>query len=259
MKNVHVHIPYPILIERLDDIVEARLNPEILFTGECLDGISPAGLRAVKRRLDEHGLAVTVHGPFMDLNPGAVDERVRGVTVDRYVQLFHAADILMPRNVVLHHTYDRWRYDGNEELWLGQSLKTWPQFVERARRIGAVIAVENVFEGYPHPIKALVEAIDSPHFKVCFDIGHWNVFSEIPMEEWLGEIGEHIAEFHIHDNTGEGDDHMAIGDGSINFSDLFGAISAYNKRDIVYTIEAHSEEVLWRSLRNLGPMLRGEC
>jgi len=112
-----------------------------------------------------------------------------------------------------------------------------------------------VFEESPIYLKTLVDSIDSPNFKVCFDVVHWYVFSKQPIEEWFKVIGEHVVELHLHDNTGEGDDHMAIGDGKIDFPLLFNIIDRY-KRNLVYTIEAHSEDVLWKSLKKLDTYVK---
>lgn len=249
-KRVHIHIPYPLLIERFDEIRERGLNPEIYFSGEDMDTLSLGDVRSVKRGLDERGATITFHAPFMDLAPGGGDERVRQVTIDRYQQLFHLADILQPMVIVVHSGYDRWRYDNNEQFWLQQSLKTWPPFVERAERIGAVIAMENVFEDKPDTLRMIVEHINAPNFRLCFDPGHWNLFSKIPLAGWFDEIGEYISEIHVHDNRGDRDDHLAIGDGEIDFATVFQAARSC-QQEILLAIEAHDEEVLWRALKNL--------
>jgi sugar phosphate isomerase/epimerase len=211
-------------------------------------------VRWIKKGLDDKGLNITMHGPYMDLNPGGGDERVRRVTIERYLQFFQVADMLNPLVMVLHSGYDRWRYDSNESFWLKQSIKTWPQFVEKAGKIGATIAVENVFDDNPGTLKMLVETINSPNFKVCFDPGHWNLFSRFSMEDWFDKIGGYIAEVHIHDNHGARDDHLAIGDGQIDFNALFELSCNYSK-EIILTIEAHNEEVMWKALKSLEQVL----
>jgi sugar phosphate isomerase/epimerase len=252
--KIQVHIPYPILLEKFSEIREAGINPEIYLSGKSLDDISMGDVRWIKKGLDDKGLNITMHGPYMDLNPGGGDERVRRVTIERYLQFFQVADMLNPLVMVLHSGYDRWRYDSNESFWLKQSIKTWPQFVEKAGKIGATIAVENVFDDNPGTLKMLVETINSPNFKVCFDPGHWNLFSRFSMEDWFDKIGGYIAEVHIHDNHGARDDHLAIGDGQIDFNALFELSCNYSK-EIILTIEAHNEEVMWKALKSLEQVL----
>ena len=79
---------------------------------------------------------------------------------------------------------------------------------------------ENIFEEAPETLRMLVKEINSPNLGVCFDTGHFNLFSKVPLEKWFEEIGDNIIEVHLHDNTGSNDDHLGIGDGNIDF-DLF--------------------------------------
>ena len=101
---------------------------------------------------------------------------------------------------------------------------------------------------------ALIEAIDSPRFRHCFDTGHWNLFNKVSMEEWFSMLGSHIVETHIHDNAGTRDDHAPIGDGTIDF-DTFFTLLARHAPNAVWTIEAHSREKLKRALHCLAPFI----
>ncbi|MBI5286553.1 MAG: sugar phosphate isomerase/epimerase [Deltaproteobacteria bacterium] len=248
--KVHVHIPYPTLLKRFKDVLEAGLNPEVYFSATALDDYRLADIRSIKKDLDTRGLRTTIHGPYIDMSPGGPDEKVRGVTIERFNQVFQIASVLKPRAIIFHPGFDRWRFDGNEELWLKQSLKTWPQFAEKAESIGTTMAIENVYEDTPDTIKALVEGINFKNFRFCFDPGHSNIFSNISIMEWLKAVGHYIVELHLHDNNGKEDNHLAIGDGNIDFKGLFRMVKGYTKEPI-YTIEAYTEEAMWRGLDRL--------
>jgi sugar phosphate isomerase/epimerase len=249
MDRIQVHIPYRLLRKRLDKIVTTGLNPEIFLDGYTLDQAKPADLREVYEVLHGNGRKITVHGPYMDLSPGGADEKMRLAT-----QTFEAVSVLRPMAVVLHAGYDERRFDGDIELWLGQSLKTWPEFIKEAERLDTVIAVENIFEEGPAPLKALIESLSSPNFRVCLDAGHQEIFSEVTMEEWFREIGGYVAEVHIHDNRGRIDDHLPVGDGTIDFGQFFRLLKQYT-RDPIYTIEPHGEEGIWRGIEALKRFL----
>ena len=68
------------------------------------------------------------------------------------------------------------------------------------------------------------------------------------MEEWFDVLGKHIKAVHLHDNFKKSDDHLAIGDGEINF-DLFFQLIKHYGTDPIYTIEPHKVEDLERSLQ----------
>jgi sugar phosphate isomerase/epimerase len=60
-----------------------------------------------------------------------------------------------------------------------------------------------------------------------------------------------LAQLHLHDNAGAGDDHLAIGAGRFDFSGLFRYLRQQRLRPLI-TLEPHQEEGLWASLQALA-------
>ena len=60
----------------------------------------------------------------MDLSPGAVDSKVRAVTIERFSQIFNIAETLKPKVIVFHSGYEKWKYASKIDLWLEGSLIT---------------------------------------------------------------------------------------------------------------------------------------
>jgi len=247
-KKVQVHFPYQVLVARLGEIIAGRINPEIFMDRADLEAASLAELKRVARELSSAGLRVTMHGPYSGVNPGSADESVRIHTMEVYEKAFEAASILRPVNIVLHAGYNEGRFKGGAREWMAQSLKTWPRFAGLAADIGVTIAAENIFEKEPSTLKALVEAVASPSFRVCLDAGHLAVFSSVPFEEWFASLGPHIAEVHLHDNNSGADEHLPIGEGSIDFPLFFHLLGLY-ATDPVYTIEPHGEATTRRAIK----------
>jgi len=245
--QVFAHVPYWFLQKNLQLVLERRVNPEVYISGDAYESLNPGELAVIAAAFREQGLVCTMHGPYVDLNPGSTERMVREATMRRYHQTLDAAEILRPRVIVLHPGYDRWRYGENREQWLNNSIETFREILERAERIGCILAVENIFEEEPSTLKALLEAMDSPLFRHCFDTGHFNLFVKVGMEEWFAEMGSYIAEAHIHDNFGTKDDHNAIGDGNIDFELFFSLMERYAP-DAAWTLEAHSKETLEKAL-----------
>ena len=248
---VYGHIPYALIAHHLDYIVEKRINPEIAFSCESLNSIVPGELVSVAGVLAANNLRTTIHAPFMDLNPGSIEPLVRDATMYRFNQVFDAAEVIRPSIIVFHPGYDRWRYGENRLKWLDNSVTFWQRMLVRSERIGCTIAIENIFEEEPSTLRSLFEAIDSPLFRHCFDVGHWNLFGKVSLEEWFAELGGYIAEAHIHDNNGTRDDHLPVGEGAIDFPALFDLLKRYAPH-AAYTLEAHSREKLERALVNLA-------
>jgi sugar phosphate isomerase/epimerase len=247
MPIIHINVPYSMLLQRIDFAIKNRINPEIYFSAEDLDACQKKEAEQVAERLYRSGLETTLHGPFMDLSPGGIDKRIKEVTLDRFTKVIELALFFKPKTIVFHPGYEKWKFDGNVKLWLESSLQTWRPLVKEAEELGLTLAIENVFEESPDPLKALLGEINSPHFRFCFDTGHHHVFSKTPLRLWIETLSEHLTEVHLHDNHTEMDEHLPVGEGNFDFDQFFELLSQYGLNPI-YTLEPHEEAHLWRGL-----------
>ena len=251
MENkIHAHVPYGRLAEHLEYAITNRINPEVFFSAEALDNLIWEELLTLAGALHDAGLKTTIHSPFLDLNPGAVDPSIRSVSCHRIEQVMQAAELLRPEVIVVHPGYDDLRYGDNRLAWLKNSIDFWQGFIPKARELGTILAVENIFEKEPSTIKALLDAVDDPCFRHCFDIGHWNMFTTVTLEEWFSELGSYIVESHIHDNHGKSDEHLPVGEGAINFKQFF-PLLIQHAPDAIWTLEAHNTSHLQRAIKNI--------
>jgi sugar phosphate isomerase/epimerase len=254
-RPLHIHLPYRQLGSRLDFFLENRHNAEIAFKGQDLDQIDPELLERTAEGFRNAGLSLTVHAPFLDLNPGALEPYVFEATDIRYRQTLAAANRLGAKLIVFHPGYEYWKYGGRSQLWLDASIEFWPPIVALAEEFGINLAIENIFETEPMTLVQLFDHIDSPLFGHCFDVGHWRLFSDQTLEAWYAALGKRMIHFHLHDNNGTGDDHLPIGEGDIDFKQLFKLMDSLSARPSL-TLEARSPEEADRSLRNLKPFLK---
>jgi len=244
---IHINVPYPMLLERIDFVIRYRFHPEIYFSGADLDDSNSTEVKQLAETLHEKSLACTIHGPFMDLSPGGVDRKIREVTLGRLSKTIELANPFKPKVIVFHPGYEKWNFDGDVGLWLEGSLQTWKPLVEEAKAGELTIAIENVYEESPDSLLKLLKEIHSPHFRFCFDTGHYNVFGKTPLSLWIEQLGDYLVEVHLHDNHGERDDHLPMGEGSFDFRELFSLFSRWGLQPI-YTLEPHQEDHLWRGL-----------
>ncbi len=247
MTPVQINIPYSMLLQKIDFVVQHRLFPEIYFSADDLDAYQKEEGQALAQSLQRHGLETTVHGPFMDLSPGGVDRRIKDVTLDRFTRTMEVAAPFKPKAIVFHPGYEKWKFDGDVGLWFESSLQTWRPLVKEATERGLTIAIENVYEEIPDSLLMLLKEIHSPHFRFCFDTGHYHVFSKAPLSLWMETLGEYLAEVHLHDNHGEMDEHLPMGEGKFDFREIFSLFSRLELTPIL-TLEPHEEAHLWRSL-----------
>ena len=256
LTDIHAHVPYTQLSRHLEYAISHRINPEVYLNAPSLESMVWEELAAQARLLHEAGLETTIHAPFMDLNPGALDISIRDATRRRMRQTLQAAEFLKPKVIVVHPGFDELHYGDYRMEWMKNSIDFWLEFVPQAVELGTVLAIENIFDKEPSNLKALIEAVDSPGFRHCFDIGHFNIFAEVSLQEWFQEMGGYMAETHIHDNHGKWDQHLPVGEGEIDF-DRFFELLGNHAPDAVWTIEAHSPEHLQRALKNIRRHIRG--
>ena len=251
MIKPHIHVPYETIGEYLPFIREEKLNLEIYFGSRRFDDFKKRDLIKLKNMLD-YNPQLTIHAPFMDLSPGAVDPKIGEITSKRFSDVLDFAGILKSKIVVFHSGYDKWKYDDRVDIWLEGSLETWVPLTKKAEALGVKIAIENIFEDEPSNLKLLMEGVDSKNFGICFDTGHFNLFSRVLLSDWLKMIKPYIIELHLHDNTKNADSHLPIGEGDFDFRMLFRELQGKN---CIYTIEAHTKEDTIKSLERLKSLL----
>jgi len=253
LKRVHVHLPIDYFSRFQDLVFREKLNLEIYFSHLALDNMDYKKCRQTAMLLTDAGIQVTFHAPFMDLRPGALDDKIRRASMERLKQVFELAPYFHPLRIVCHPSFDHRYYVSTDEEWLAKSVLTWLELIGLAREIGTVIALENVYEKEPSILRRLFERLPSDHICFCFDSGHFNVFSRTPLSLWLHELGKYLGEMHLHDNHGRMDEHLPIGNGTFPFAELFSSLRNMNAQPLM-TIEAHAQNHLWESLANIKKM-----
>ncbi len=255
LKKIQVNMPFRMLVDRyLPMVLEKRINPEIGFDCFALDSFRKEDFLKVAGMLRDEGLTITFHAPFYDLRPGAVDRRIREVTVERLNQVFELVPYFKPESIVCHPSFDSRYYVSNDDLWLENSRDTWMRFLAMADGMDTVIVLENVYENNPEILNRLINSLNKfDNIRFCFDTGHFNAFSNVPLEEWMESLGTCIGEIHLHDNDGRTDEHAPVGEGNFPFRRFFEFLSENDIRPII-TIEPHTEENLWHTLKNIKNM-----
>ena len=245
------HLPWSSRDQYLELILDLGLIPEIAFKAHDFDNFDFAALDHLAKRLRESGQRPTVHAPFFDLNPGALEPLVRQASLQRLTQALHAADRLGAHLMVIHPGFDPWRYPDMEDLWVEHATSFFQELLEVELSGQCRLAIENIYEPTPETLVTLVEACDSPRLGHCFDIGHWNMFGQTSLDDWLDRVFPRLLHLHLHDNHGDSDAHLPIGQGNINFPTLFTRLSNQPAPPSM-TLEAHSPADLERSCRQFN-------
>jgi len=172
---------------------------------------------------------LSVHGPFKELMLSSADRHAQNLAHRSLSRALLLGGELGCRLMVVHSCYNpKIPYAGYRESWLDQASFFWDRLLPHCERYGVVVALENIFDRTPGPMIRLLNRFKSPFLRACLDTGHVNIFSNLPISEWIYSLGDYLVHFHIHDNHGMNDEHLPPGQGNINFAWLAGYLNNNN-------------------------------
>lgn len=178
---------------------------------ETQKGLSQA-LAGISRRV--------LHGPFNELFPCAIDPYARRLAAYRYRQAVDLAKEYGASKVVIHGGFQPRMY---YPVWyVEQSILFWKEFLQEDP--GVEIVLENVLEEKPEILRDILAGVDNPRLKMCLDIGHVNVYSQVPVETWMETCAPWLSHFHVHNNDGTWDTHSALTEGNLPIRKILDSI-----------------------------------
>lgn len=194
---------------------------------EVLDGDWRGLLEKYQRALDGFNGTRSMHGAYIDLASGSPDQRLVALTRERYLQNLEIGRELGVKYIDFHANYlpliDHPTYLPG---WAERQVAFWGPMAEQAAHADIVLLLENMWEPEPAIIGRTLERIQSPHLKACLDVGHAALYSRLPMKAWIDAIGDQLVYTHLHNNHGNSDQHLAFGDGVIDFPELLDILRA---------------------------------
>lgn len=253
MTGLHVNIAYPrMTAEGFAFLAQQDLHPEFYFCGDSIDTIERDVIEGFKKLVETKNFRSTLHAPFYDLNIGSRDRSIRIASLERLFWALETAAILGSKIVVVHPGYSVAPGDTDIDSWLKRAELFLNKLIEHAASLKIKIAFENIYDNKPDYLCKLLQNTDASNTGICFDVGHYNIFSQIPMNEWFARFGSRIYECHLHDNDKSTDQHKAMGDGNIDYRPL---IEWYNslpaEQKPVLTLEQPDKNHILKSINLL--------
>jgi sugar phosphate isomerase/epimerase len=223
---------------------------EIVAEGQhYLPGIA----KELEEHLASHDLECSVHAPLSDVNIGSLNPRLREVALREVMVTIEQAGALGLNPVTVHPGF----YSPTGQLdKAGVRRKTQDALHEIdkiAKDCGVKVALENMptmpitMATDPHGLLGLMEGTE---LGICFDIGHANTTRNI--DDYL-DLTARFHNVHFHDNHGQYDQHLVIGEGTVPFASALAKMQGYQGR---FVIEARGMEGALVSRDRLQTLLR---
>lgn len=206
---------------------------------------------------DSFSMKYSIHAPICDINIAALNKEIRNTSVSEIIKTVERANMMGIRTVTVHPGIYSMVLSGVEERSVEHSRESLERIDKAAEEYGVDVAVENmpsfaVMMGQTP--KALMELIDGTGLKICFDAGHAHTMGVV--EEFLDlfkyECGDRLANVHVHDNLGDKDAHLTIGDGNIDYHKVLSGLRGYRGD---YIIESKNYSSAVESKKRLETIL----
>ncbi len=199
--------------------------------------------------LNSYNLDYTIHAPFMDVNIAALGSKSRANSIEQIKDSVDLANEIDASVVVVHPGLIPFlAKDMPEEIYkvANASIK---EICEYSKDLGVNTTIENMpaFESMIYQdMNRLNELLVEYDMGMTFDIGHAHHSGISPDAVYFDSI-KHI---HAHDNMGDDDSHLPLGEGNIQLNDI---ISTFEKKnyDGIYMIEVNNEDSIKKSLEYL--------
>ena len=218
--------------KQLEDLVDVGFSGWELIADGAIP-LDSTTLSLIQHAISSCGLELSVHAPFSDLNIASVNKPIWRETLRQIGEtIAFAADY---SNIfIIHPGYisplatqcvDKAMSKNNEALLV---------LARSAAEYGVRVTVENManVDGFigrsPQDVVAMLEC----GVGFTFDVGHAHTTHSI--DSFLEVPADHI---HLHDNRGQVDEHLILGEGSIDWEKLLNTLNRYTG---AYVIEARN-------------------
>lgn len=204
------------LIQHGADVVELLMDGD---KWDEMEGLFPA-LTEQLRALD---VAYTVHPPAWDINLTSENKAIREASFLEYKKAIEFAGRIQAHHVVIHPGFC-FAPPFDKELGKRRAKMYIQQLCEIAKPLNVTLAIENVGyngtslftqEEYEH----FLDDVDSSA-KYLLDIGHANL-NGWDIASVIYHVKDRLAGLHVHDNDGHGDQHLPIGEGTVEWASIF--------------------------------------
>lgn len=250
-EKVYFHAPYRMLLSNLGWLAEKKINCEIYVDGRSLDSFTEDEIERINSTFEKYDIRKIVHGPFLDLNPGSRDPKIRELTLERFISAFDFCERVKTNHIVLHSGFDPIHFRNASDLFLTLSIPVWREALKAAADKNIVVAIENSIDPTPEIVVTLLRELNSPFVEACFDAGHYYAFGKMSPFAALDYFPlNSIGELHISDNKGDFDTHLPLGEGDIDYKRFFKEIEKKGREPIL-TSEPHSKDDIEKNLRYL--------
>lgn len=198
-------------------------------------------LRSIEKEFLEivpsYDLEFSAHAPMSDINIGSLNPRMREASLRELISGLGACRRLGMDVYTVHPAFLTPLGMVSREKVKEVAKDSLRRLDRISEETGVKVALENMprmFSTTGTTPQELTDMIEGTGLGICLDIGHAHTMGLLP--DFI-ELKERVINIHIHDNKGEFDEHLPIGDGTIDFPMVLNGLRGYGGR---YVIESRN-------------------
>lgn len=187
--------------------------------------------------LPSYDIELQVHMPFSDLNIASVNPAVREFAVRTLEDTIRAGAGLGVRLFTVHPGW----VSAMGRLMRDTSVDNNTGSLRRLAKLADEVDVRLALENMPYPsftlcnradeIKEALDDVGMPgRVGFCLDVGHANVSGQT---RDLLKLKDRLFNMHIHDNDGRRDQHLILGEGTVDYAGILARVLPAYKGSLV--------------------------
>ncbi|UCD99735.1 MAG: sugar phosphate isomerase/epimerase [Chloroflexota bacterium] len=201
--------------------------------------------KPILKTLNTHCLQLVCHLPTF-VSIADLTESIRKASLTEMIKSLEVAAELNALKVVLHPGHIAGLGIFVVETVMQYGLDSLETIIAKADQLGLCVCLENMFPRTgsffePADFTEILERF--PNLKLTLDSGHANIGSQNDNRifEFVKQFNHRIGHIHISDNLGKRDDHLPIGEGTINFYKIAKVLKECGYDDTI-TLEIFAED-----------------
>ncbi len=174
----------------------------------------------VKELLETTNMRFSIHGPYSDINLAAFDTGTRKHAVKTFLDIIEICGNLGIGPVTIHPGVIGPIQHWDRSRALKHTRKSLEELAREARDNSMLIALENMPKMRFTTCQSAQEIAQMLHdldIGMCLDIGHAHTTDQ--MTEIMA-LKDRFINIHVHDNMGDKDAHLPLGQGTVDFEVL---------------------------------------
>lgn len=211
-----------------------HLEIDLTRKHSLVKSFTPERIKNIREYCERFGIQLSFHPPYY-INFSTWFPLKRKANLSILKESIRLAQRLRARHITVHMgSFSRsvlWA--SQRHMALDRVVKGFADVLHLCEDSNVFLALENVIPLRPESgffflgdsiedLKYVFSRLDSPYLKWCLDTGHANCSQGVV--NYIEQLGEHLLTIHVHDNHGEFDEHLAVGEGTIPWEKMLEAL-----------------------------------